>query len=142
MKSRIDWQCLALRRLKDAEALLDNGRWHAAYYLAGYAVECALKSCILRFVENTPEIIFEDKRYSEKCWKHDFGELVKQADLEEDRKLRIENNPGFAGYWGIASRWTEISRYDTNVTEPQANDLYEAISHDPDGVLQWLQIHW
>jgi HEPN domain-containing protein len=28
----------------DAKLLLDAGRWHAAYYLAGYAVECGLKA--------------------------------------------------------------------------------------------------
>jgi hypothetical protein len=32
--------------LQDAEALLQGGRYDAAYYLAGYAVECAIKACI------------------------------------------------------------------------------------------------
>jgi hypothetical protein len=140
--NRNEWQQLASDRLQDAKILIDNQRWHAAYYLAGYAVECALKSCILRFVENNAEIIFEDKKYSENCWKHDFKVLVKQADLEEALKEMISTNRAFGGYWGIVSQWTEISRYDPNNTESKANDLYKAIAHDPDGVLQWLQIHW
>ncbi len=35
----------------DAKVLLDAGRWHAAYYLAGYAVECGLKACVLAHIE-------------------------------------------------------------------------------------------
>ncbi len=35
---------LAELRLEDAEALIASGRWAAAYYLLGYAVECALKA--------------------------------------------------------------------------------------------------
>ncbi|NJR43126.1 MAG: HEPN domain-containing protein, partial [Akkermansiaceae bacterium] len=38
---------LAEERVRDAEALLAGGRWEFAYYSAGYAVECALKSCLL-----------------------------------------------------------------------------------------------
>ncbi|MBI3362419.1 MAG: HEPN domain-containing protein [Chloroflexi bacterium] len=34
------------RRLEDARACLEKGRWIAAIYLGGYAVECALKAYI------------------------------------------------------------------------------------------------
>ena len=44
---RLQWQQLAERWLVDAKALLDAHRWSAAYYLAGYAVECGLKACVL-----------------------------------------------------------------------------------------------
>ena len=42
---RSDLQVLAEARVVDAEALLEAGRWAAAYYLLGYAVECGLKAC-------------------------------------------------------------------------------------------------
>lgn len=35
-----DWRDLAEARLIDADVLLQNQRWAAAYYIAGYAVEC------------------------------------------------------------------------------------------------------
>ena len=57
----------------DAKVLLDAGRWHAGYYLSGYAVECGIKACVLAYVENTG-IIFLDKRYSEKCFTHRIEE--------------------------------------------------------------------
>ena len=45
--NRTQWQEFAERWLIDAKHLLDNHRWAAAYYLAGYAVECGLKACVL-----------------------------------------------------------------------------------------------
>jgi hypothetical protein len=45
--NRVDFQNLATERLSDAEALIAGGRFDCAYYVAGYAVECALKACIL-----------------------------------------------------------------------------------------------
>lgn len=35
-------------RLKDAEILLDKGRFEGAFYLCGYAIECALKARICK----------------------------------------------------------------------------------------------
>jgi hypothetical protein len=46
--NRTDLQELAEVRIKDAQTLLDTGRFAAAYYLIGYSVECALKSCITK----------------------------------------------------------------------------------------------
>lgn len=42
--SRSDFQRLADVRIAEAKVLLDAGMWDGAYYLAGYAVECALKA--------------------------------------------------------------------------------------------------
>jgi len=43
--NRGELQILAEARVSDAEVLLQGMRWGAAYYLLGYAVECALKAC-------------------------------------------------------------------------------------------------
>ena len=75
-----------------AAALLDAGRWHAGYYLAGYAVECGLKACILSYIDSSG-IIFQDKKFAEKCFTHDIEALVKAANLEVPRGLDIEANP-------------------------------------------------
>lgn len=45
---RKDLQELSKVRLKEATALLKLGLFDGAYYLAGYAVECALKACIAK----------------------------------------------------------------------------------------------
>ena len=49
--TRPEWQRMAGERVRDASALLKVRRWSAAYYLAGYAVECGLKACIVVLCE-------------------------------------------------------------------------------------------
>ncbi len=44
--NRLEFQAMAEERIVDASLLLVGGQWSAAYYLAGYAVECGLKACI------------------------------------------------------------------------------------------------
>jgi len=51
--NRAELRQLAEDRILDAEHLLAAGRWSGAYYLAGYAVECGLKACIMARVEST-----------------------------------------------------------------------------------------
>src|SRR5258706_177764 len=52
--NRFDLQKMAEERIADAAALLDAKRFQAAYYLCGYAVECALKaSSRSRFANST-----------------------------------------------------------------------------------------
>jgi HEPN domain-containing protein len=51
--SRTELQQLAEIRIAEANVLLANGMWDGTYYLAGYAVECGLKACIMAHVERT-----------------------------------------------------------------------------------------
>jgi HEPN domain-containing protein len=138
--NRAELRQLAIDRVEDARILLDNGRWTAAYYLVGYAVETGLKACILKFVEETG-VIFTDKKFSEKCWTHRFGELVTQANLTPKRGLDRGANPTLDAHWGVVETWTEVSRYEQQ-SEAEARSLYEAVTNDPDGVLRWIQRHW
>ena len=46
--SRKELQALSGIRLREARALARLGMNDGAYYLAGYAVECALKACIAK----------------------------------------------------------------------------------------------
>ena len=48
MVNRGDWQRLSRSREREAKVLLDAGEHAGAYYLCGYAVECALKACIVK----------------------------------------------------------------------------------------------
>ena len=45
---RSDFRILSETRLEEARLLLKGRRHLGAYYLAGYAVECALKACIAK----------------------------------------------------------------------------------------------
>lgn len=56
--NRLDFQRLAELRLSESTALLAAGFPDGAYYLAGYAMECALKACIAK---RTREYDFPEK---------------------------------------------------------------------------------
>ncbi|MBY0232822.1 MAG: hypothetical protein K2W96_26365 [Gemmataceae bacterium] len=141
--NRPQLQALALERILDAEALLVAGRWAAAYYLTGYAVECGLKSCVLRYLDSTG-VIFRDRDYLKvlaDCWTHDLVKLVKIAGLDADFGVARGVNPVLEAYWAVVKDWKETSRYETK-TEPEARGLHEAVTNDPHGVLPWIKTRW
>jgi HEPN domain-containing protein len=139
--TRVEWQQLAERWLIDAKSLLDDHRWSAAYYAAGYAVECGLKACIVARVATTPEVIFADRKFSEKCWTHTFEELVKLADLVAPRAADVAANPALRANWLIVNDWSETSRYDTT-SHWDAKKLYSAITDKVNGVMLWIRVRW
>jgi HEPN domain-containing protein len=136
-------QRLAKERLKDAKALLGRKRWSGAYYLCGYAIECALKACLLRYLGES-EAVFGDRddlRELAKCWTHDVVALVDLAGLRAELEADCGANALFKKFWLVTKAWKETSRYD-EMTEAEARALYEAVSHNPDGVFRWMQSRW
>ena len=138
--NRANLQRLAEERVLDAEILLGGGQWSGAYYLAGYAVECGLKSCVLALIERTGEF-FIDKKLQGNCWTHDIEKLVKFAGLISDRDLDIATNPERDVPWQLVKRWDETSRYEEK-RETEARELYEAFVDPTHGVLPWIKVHW
>lgn len=146
--NRAELQQLADDRLRDAEVLLAAGRWSAAYYLAGYAIECGLKACVLAHLEKSSRI-FEDKKEMtdilNNYFTHDIDKLVKLAELESARGKDIATNPDLSKNWSIVKDWNETSRYrqisavdmDTN-----ARTFFDAIAANPNGVMLWIKAHW
>ena len=138
--NRLDLQQLAEDRVIDAKALLDAGRWSGSYYLAGYAVECALKACIAK---QTSLHDFPDKSFAQKAYTHDMLELVDLAGLKLQLKLDTTPaaNPQLGLNWQRVKDWNERARYG-QLTEPQARGIYDAITDLVNGVLPWIKAHW
>jgi hypothetical protein len=139
--NRVDLQRLANERIADAKALLAARRWSAAYYLAGYAVECGLKACILARVAAEPEVLFEDRRYSEKCWTHNLSQLVDLAGLKATLAADCLADPIMGLHWDDVKDWSEASRYERR-TKDEAERLYEAIADKKHGVMLWIKRWW
>ena len=139
--TRAEWQQLAEDRILDAGALAAVQRWSAAFYLAGYAVECGLKSCILVRLAAHPEVIFEDKKFSPDCWTHDLESLVALADLKAVRNTDAGADPALYTNWQWVKDWTEKARYQQK-TQPQAQQLIDAVTDPAHGVMQWIRRHW
>ena len=142
--NQVDLQKLAEERILDADALLKGGRWSYAYYVAGYAVECALKSCLLARMILTGWV-FQEKTKPGDCLTHDFRKLIELAGLRDelDSQLRASSagSGAFAANWDIVSQWNVTIRYEWR-TESDARKLYCAICDDPDGVLKWIKTYW
>ena len=139
--NRQDWQQIAEEKLLAAGVLLAASQWPAAYYLAGYSVECGLKSCILKRLASSPEVIFQKKTYSEKCWTHDVAALVDLAGLKPDLDAALVAEPALEVNWTIASQWQEETRYQTK-TQAEAQALYNAINEPNHGVMKWIRARW
>ncbi|NLS92967.1 MAG: hypothetical protein GXX96_12500 [Planctomycetaceae bacterium] len=138
--NRATLQRLSDERLDDARALIAAKQWAGAYYLAGYSLECALKSCVLAYIDRTG-IIFEDKKYAQNCWTHDIEDLIRQAGLKIERDKAAGTNLTLGQNWLIAKDWSETSRYRMS-TQLQAEKLLHALTDNTDGVLSWVKSFW
>lgn len=136
--NRKDLQQLALIRLREAKVLLDNGNYDGAYYLCGYAIECAFKACVAK---QTKRHDFPNKKTVNDSYTHNLVQLVKVAGLQTALEQETRNDAIFAVNWGIVKDWTEESRYERH-TQIAAENLYAAISHNRHGVLWWIKLHW
>ena len=136
--NRAELQHLAKERIRDAKALLEAHRWSAAYYLAGYAVECALKACIAKLMKAEE---FPDRTFAEKCWTHNLPQLLVLAGLKADFDAAMQADPDLRDSWDIVKEWAEASRY-ARKTKAKAKDLYQAITGNKHGVLPWLKLRW
>ena len=137
--TRSEFQRLSQERLEDAQALLLAGRWSAAYYLVGYAVECALKACIAK--RTRAEDFPPDRKTVEDCYTHDISKLVKSAGLTAVHGADMQADQHLESNWRLFSEWSEKDRY-ALFDEVKANQLIAAVTDPRHGVLQWCKRHW
>jgi hypothetical protein len=139
IRTRAEFQQLADTRLEEAKILLDAGKWDGAYYLAGYAVEIAIKACIIKILMATDA--FPEKRFSERCYVHDLVELRLLAGLKTAFDAVAAGDPVLLRNWAEVEEWSEQKRYH-RVAEAEARDLYAAVADSTHGVLSWIKTQW
>ena len=135
--NRNELQRLAGTRIREAKTLFKAGEYSGAYYLAGYAVECALKACYAKEVKRHD---FPDKRVRD-VFTHDLERLIILAGLKDELKAARKLNSGFRAAWDFASEWSEESRYSV-WTKEDAETIIEAVNRRKDGVLSWVKRYW
>jgi hypothetical protein len=135
---RSEFQTIAKLRVSEAQVLLDAGCFPGAYYLIGYAMECALKSCVARQIRRCE---FPDKKLAIEAHTHDLEKLVRVAGLVQQFEADRRANPALELNWAITKDWSEIARYDASISEPQARDLVAACI-GKGGVLPWVRKRW
>ena len=114
-------------------------QYAGAYYIAGYAAECALKACIAK---HTMRHDFPDKNIANKAWVHNLEELARTAGLWPILEKELKTKPSLALNWSIVKDWKETSRYDLSRTAAEAKDFYSALVARQNGVLPWIRKRW
>ena len=137
--NRSDLQRLAELRIAEAKVLLENNCWAGAYYLAGYAVECALKACIAKA---TRQYDFPDRRMANASHTHNLSSLARTAGLEEIIKERAALEAPFDDNWTAVRGWSEEARYWSEISEQRAMALYGAVVDPEYGVLPCIKKWW
>jgi HEPN domain-containing protein len=136
--NRADLQRLSNTRIREAKILFAAGEYSGAYYLAGYAIECALKACYAKGIQRYD---FPDKK-AQKIFIHNLPELVVLAQLRDELLAEKQQNGKFSASWEILCKWSEESRYSSTLTKNQAEEILDAIVRRRDGVLPWIKRHW
>ena len=136
--NRADFKQLAELRLTEAKALFATGHPDGAYYLAGYAVECALKACIAK---RTQLHDFPEKKLVNDSHTHDLGKLLQLAELKTELDAILDTDPVMRSNLEIVQDWSEAARYQRN--KPwDADALLKAIEDEEGGLLPWIRLRW
>lgn len=98
----------------------------------GYAVECALKACIVRVL---PRQSMPDRKMVNTFYTHDLEQLLTLADLRQTLNAEASRRVS----WAIVKDWSEQARYRDDVTDADARALYEACVRPGSGILPWLR---
>jgi hypothetical protein len=121
MISKKDLKQLSYKRLKDAFVLLNNRRYNASKYIAGYAIELSLKLNICKifkfdmgFPESERELMsykykvkerFKEKTNIRDFKTHDFNKLLFYSGKESDVKSKALDE------WEFILQWKPELRY-------------------------------
>jgi HEPN domain-containing protein len=134
-KSKDAFQQLARCRLAEAKLLAEQGHPSGAYYLAGYAIECALKAIIAgRFQAH----VIPDKNLVNSIYTHNLSDLLRLSGLQTEFE---QGAPDMVKSWDVIKKWSENARYVT-CDEQVAAALLDAIGGDDEGIFQWLSSRW
>lgn len=137
--NRNDLQRVSGLRVKEAGVLLKEGCFAGAYYLLGYAVECALKACIAKHIKRYD---FPDRKLINDSYTHDLETLLTLSGLKAEFQKEIQNSPNLEVNWAVVKDWSEQSRYSTDIPETTARDLCSAVMARENGVLSWVKKRW
>ena len=137
--TRDDLQNISKLRIKEAKVLLDHGCFAGAYYLLGYAIECALKACIAKQIKRYD---FPDRKLVNDSYTHDLEKLLNISGLKAEFQRELQTNQSLAVNWAVVKDWSEQSRYSTGISEIMARDFHSAVTARGQGVLSWLRKRW
>ena len=125
-------------RLDDARALFNAVRWRGAMYMAGYAVECLLKTKLMRIYNcrHLRELEAELRRRGaltahETIFTHQLEALLKLTQGLD----RLRQNQSLWRAFNTVNRWIPAWRYTANLTNREdAEDFMRAVEQ----IMHWI----
>ena len=132
---REEFQQLADLRAEEAAVLAENGKEQGAYYLAGFAIECALKACIAKKFKQYQY----PPRAASQYYEHNLDVLLQLADLRRELENEMRRSPQFEKNWETVHDWDVEKRY--AATGLKGAEMLTAVN-SADGVLLWLKRFW
>jgi len=118
--NRTDFQRLADLRIGDGEALFSARRYAGAYYIAGYAVESALKACIAKKVRKHD---FPDRKTVNDSYQHDLVKLLDVTELKIKLDEKRKSDGTFNANWAVVKDWSSQMRYERKISRKTARDF-------------------
>jgi hypothetical protein len=137
--NRADLQTISQIRLNEGKQLYDSGLYCGAYYLTGYAIECAFKSAICQQIR---QYDFPDKKLASDSFTHDLEKLLNISGLKIALETAMRATPALELNWTIVKDWSEVSRYRHDISQAKARDFIDACNSQPNGVHPWLVTQW
>jgi hypothetical protein len=64
------------------------------------------------------------------------------SGLATEIRNEMQINKNLELNWAIVKDWNESSRYESEISEAQARNLYAACTARKDGVLNWIKRKW
>ncbi len=132
-------QDLSRLRLREAEALYKAKLYDGCVYLAGYAVELALKARICRLLR-VKEYPSGDIGRAFKI--HNLDQLKLLAGLSVE--IDVNKNKELFENWSKAVDWNPEQRYETpgKYDAGAARVILDGLTSKPNGVFTWLTKRW
>jgi hypothetical protein len=141
---------LTRQRLDEADDLIRIGRVDAGFYLAGYAIELALKAAICKTLDQ-PDFykpdrtlkgsrLVQDKVFRE-FKTHNYSDLLVLSGLSNKLDDALKTDVSIATAWRIVTdlKWSENDRYEfSRVTLAEASDFVESTKI----LTTWISNYW
>jgi HEPN domain-containing protein len=136
--SRKQIQQLARLRIREAEALYSAQLYDGSVYLAGYAVELALKARICKVLRVPDYPLNVGSGFKT----HNLEQLRTLAGLHNE--ITINKNKDLFDNWSKAVVWDPEHRYEAEgkYSKVEARMILDSIIAKPNGVLTWLSKRW
>ena len=120
-------------RMEDARALMKEKRWRGALYIAGYVIECLLKTKLMRIFDcrnlrELEEVLQMKGLLSEQrtIFTHQLEALLRLVPGWE--RLRQKRNQGLWQDFNIVNTWMPAWRYSADQSKgDDAHEFLEAV---------------